>query len=93
MMLWFQPPIHDCCNLFLCAMKNPVINYTISHTMYSGSLYFNITVYQYLIIFIYIILVFCMNDLTANKTQVMCPGCGLGHIWLRYLHPNYIAQI
>ena len=21
-----------------------------------------------------------MNELTANKTQVMCPGCGLGHI-------------
>ena len=40
---------------------------------------------------LYTIKVFFMNDLTANKTQVMCPG--LGHIWLRHLHPNYIAQI
>ena len=39
------------------------------------------------------VLVFFMNDLTANETQVMCPGCGLGHIWLRHLHPNYIAEI
>ena len=39
------------------------------------------------------ILVFFMNDLTANKTQVMCLGCGLGHIWIRYIHPNYIAEI
>ena len=34
------------------------------------------------------VLVFFMNNLTENKTQVMCPGCGQGHIWLRYLHPN-----
>ena len=39
------------------------------------------------------VLVFFMNDLTANETQVMCPGCELGNIWLRHLHPNYIAQI
>ena len=33
------------------------------------------------------LLVFFMNKLTANKTQVMCPVCGQGHTWLRYLHP------
>ena len=29
-----------------------------------------------------LLLVFFMNDLTSSKTQVMCPGYGLGHIYV-----------